>query len=180
MRFAKEMAFYSAYHQEKRNVWIHVIGVPMITFTLFLVLSRYSLTELQGFHVTAATVFVAAVLAYYFTLDVIFATAATLLFGSLYVLAQYLTATLSSEVAWTVFGLGQLVGWSAQFYGHFIFEKSRPALFDNLFQALVSAPLFVIADVFFELGYRTDLKDAIEKELKERGKWKDFSHAHAK
>ncbi|WP_411822304.1 DUF962 domain-containing protein [Leptospira sp. 'Mane'] len=180
MRFAKEMAFYSAYHQEKRNVWIHVIGVPMITFTLFLVLSRYSLIELQGFDITAATVFVVAVLAYYFTLDFLFAFTATLLFGGLYLLAQYITVTLSSDLAWTIFGLGQLVGWGAQFYGHFIFEKSRPALFDNLFQAMVSAPLFVIADVYFELGYRLDLKNAIEKELKEKGKWKDFSHAHAK
>ena len=34
-KFAQEMAFYSAYHQESTNVWIHVFGVPLITFTAF-------------------------------------------------------------------------------------------------------------------------------------------------
>lgn len=177
MRFAKEMAFYSAYHQEKRNVWIHVLGVPTITFTLFLVLSRFQLFSFEGLEVSASAIFVVAVLGYYFTLDLLFASVATLLFGGLFLGAEYLTANLSSEMAWTCFGIGQVVGWGSQFYGHFIFEKSRPALFDNLFQALVSAPLFVVADVFFELGYRNDLKLAVENEMKSRGVWRDFSKA---
>ncbi|TGN18007.1 DUF962 domain-containing protein [Leptospira idonii] len=175
MRFAKEMAFYSAYHQEKRNVWIHVIGVPTISFTLFLVLSRFQIFQVAGYQVTASAIFTVLVLGYYFTLDVLFALVSAVLFGSLFFAAEYLTSTLSSGMAWTLFGIGQLVGWGSQFYGHFVFEKSRPALFDNLFQALVSAPLFVVADVFFELGYRTELKDAVEQELKARGQWKDFS-----
>ena len=179
LRFAKEMAFYSAYHQEKRNVLIHVLGVPTITFTLFVVLSRFSLFEYNGFHVSASLVFTLAVLGYYYTLDVLFAFVATLVFGGLFVTSEWITAQLPATTAWTIFGLGQVIGWGAQFYGHFIFEKSRPALFDNLFQALVSAPLFVVADVFFELGYRLDLKAAVDNELKAKGVWKDFSHKAA-
>lgn len=175
MRFAKEMAFYSAYHQEKRNVLIHVLGVPLISFTLLLVLSRFILFEVYGFGVSASLVFVVVVLAYYFTLDFIFALAATILFGALFVTAEIITKSLPSSTAWGIFGAGQIIGWGAQFYGHFIFEKGRPALFDNLFQALVSAPLFVVADVFFELGFRLDVKNAVDAELKERGVWKDFS-----
>lgn len=169
------MAFYSAYHQEKRNVWIHVIGVPTITFTLFVVLSRFSLFEWNGFNVSASLVFTLAILGYYYTLDVVFAFVATLLFGGLFVTAEWITAKLPAQTAWTIFGLGQVIGWGSQFYGHFVFEKSRPALFDNLFQALVSAPLFVVADVFFELGFRLDLKKAVDDELKQKGVWKDFS-----
>ncbi|TGK15664.1 DUF962 domain-containing protein [Leptospira fluminis] len=178
MRFAKEMVFYSAYHQEKRNIWIHVLGVPTITFTLFLVLSRFTLFSVAGFEITAATIFAAVVLAYYFTLDFIFAFTTALVFGSLLSLAHYLTASLEASTAWTVFGVAQLVGWGAQFYGHFIFEKSRPALFDNLFQAIVSAPIFVVADVFFELGLRKDVQEAVRKELAAQGKLKDFRPAH--
>lgn len=174
MRFAKEMAFYSAYHQEKRNVWIHVFGVPMITFTLFLVLSRFPL-EVFGVSITGSLVFTVLVLGYYFTLDIIFASIATILFGGLFFAAEWVTGQLPSETAWLIFGLGQLTGWGSQFYGHFIFEKGRPALFDNLFQALVSAPLFVVADVVFELGYRLEIKEAVEKELKQQGLWKSFA-----
>ncbi|XDD47814.1 DUF962 domain-containing protein [Leptospira sp. WS39.C2] len=175
MRFAKEMAFYSAYHQEKRNVWIHVLGVPMITFTLFVVLSRFTLFETNGFSISASLLFTLGVLGYYYTLDVFFAFFATLLFGGLFVAAEWITLQLPSQTAWTIFGLGQVIGWGSQFYGHFVFEKSRPALFDNLFQALVSAPLFVVADVFFELGYRLELKKAVDDELKQKGVWKDFN-----
>ncbi|EQA36431.1 PF06127 family protein [Leptospira inadai serovar Lyme str. 10] len=178
MRFAKEMVFYSAYHQEKRNILIHVLGVPTITFTLFLVLCRFSLLSIWGFDITAATVFAAVVLAYYFSLDFIFALASAVVFGSLLTIAHYLTASLEPSTAWTVFAIAQLIGWGAQFYGHFIFEKSRPALFDNLFQAVVSAPIFVVADVFFELGFRKDVQEAVRKELAAQGKLKDFRPAH--
>ncbi|MDF3821083.1 DUF962 domain-containing protein [Leptospira sp. 96542] len=177
MRFAKEMAFYSAYHQEKRNVWVHVLGVPTITFTLFIVLSRFSLFTIEGFPITASLVFVVGVLAYYFSLDLLFASIATVIFGALFVCAEWITVQLPASTAWTIFGVGQVIGWGSQFYGHFIFEKSRPALFDNLFQALVSAPLFVVADVVFEMGYRLDLKKAVEDELKQKGLYKDFSQA---
>lgn len=34
--------------------------------------------------------------------------------------------------------------WIAQFYGHAAHEKRSPALMDNLFQALLAAPLFVL------------------------------------
>jgi len=169
------MAFYSAYHQEKRNVWIHVLGVPTISFTLFLVLSRFHLFTIAGMDISATAIFVLGALAYYFSLDFLFALTASVIFGALFVLAEFLTRTMTPEMAWSIFGIGQVVGWGAQIYGHLIFEKSRPAFLDNLFQALVSAPLFVVADVYFELGFRNDLKEAVEKELKSRGLWKDFS-----
>jgi uncharacterized membrane protein YGL010W len=167
------MAFYSAYHQEHRNVMIHVVGVPMISFSLLVVLSWVNLFQIGGFSVTLAMVFAAAVVLYYYSLDVIFALAATILFGGLLVAAHYVSF-LGATVGWTIFAVAQLSGWSSQFYGHFVFEKSRPALFDNLFQAVVSAPLFVIADVFFELGFRKHLEAQIKQVLKEQGKLKTF------
>ena len=175
MNFVKELAFYAAFHQEKRNIWIHVIGVPAITFTLFLVLSRFHLFNIGNFPVSASIAFVTVVSLYYFSLDFIFAFSATLLFGGLVFLAEYVTSTLPATTAWSIFAIGQIVGWGTQFYGHYAFEKRKPAILDNLFQALVSSPLFVVADIYFELGLRTKLKLEIENELKARGTWRDFS-----
>jgi uncharacterized membrane protein YGL010W len=178
MRFAKEMAFYSAYHQEHRNIMIHVIGVPMISFSLLVVLSWVNLFQISGFSITLAMVFTAVLLLYYFTLDVYFAAVSTVLFGSLLALAHYISF-MGPTVGWTIFAAAQITGWGAQFYGHFAFEKSRPALFDNLFQALVSAPIFVVADVHFELGFRKDLEARVREILKEQGKLKVFGPAPA-
>ncbi|PJZ69625.1 hypothetical protein CH373_08970 [Leptospira perolatii] len=179
MRFAKEMAFYSAYHQEKRNIWIHVFGVPTITFTLFLITTRWELFRIGDLPITFATAFAGAILLYYFTLDILFALVSTVVFGALLVIAHKITFTMAPSTVWTIFGVAQVLGWGAQFYGHFIFEKDRPALFDNLFQAVVSAPIFVVADVFFELGFRKDLEAEVKKVLIERGKLKTFQTAKA-
>lgn len=178
MRFAKEMSFYSAYHQEHRNIMIHVVGVPLISFSLLVVLSWVNLFQVGGFHVTLAMAFVAAILVYYFTLDLMFATVATVVFGGL-LFAAHQVSFLGSTVGWSIFAGAQIFGWGTQFYGHFAFEKSRPALFDNLFQAVVSAPLFVVADVFFELGFRKDLEAQVKQILKEQGKLKVFGTATA-
>ena len=173
MKFAKEMAFYTAYHQEGRNIAIHVVGVPMISFSVLVVLSWVPLFSISGFTVTLAMAFTAAVLLYYLYLDIPFGLAATALFGGLLVAAHYVSF-MGATVGWSIFAFAQITGWGTQFYGHFQFEKSRPALFDNLFQALVSAPLFVVADVFFYFGIRTHLEDQIKEILREQGKLKTF------
>ncbi|MEQ9366134.1 MAG: DUF962 domain-containing protein, partial [Leptospirales bacterium] len=116
MRFAKEMAFYSAYHQEHRNIMIHVIGVPMISFSLLVVLSWVNLFQISGFSITLAMVFTAVLLLYYFTLDVYFAAVSTVLFGSLLALAHYISF-MGPTVGWTIFAAAQITGWGAQFYG---------------------------------------------------------------
>ena len=62
-----------------------------------------------------------------------------------------------SEASWTIHqGLPFILslftfGWIAQFIGHGVFEGKAPALFDNLVQALVSAPFFVHLEVLFDL-----------------------------
>lgn len=178
MRFAKEMAFYSAYHQEHRNIMIHVVGVPMISFSLMVVFSWVHLFQVGGYNITLAMVTTAALLAYYFTLDFKFAAVCTVLFGAFLALAHYISF-MGPTVGWSIFAFSQITGWGAQFYGHFAFEKSRPALFDNLFQALVSAPIFVVADVFFELGFRKDLEAQVKEILREQGKLKVFGTATA-
>ncbi|PNX71371.1 putative endoplasmic reticulum membrane protein, partial [Trifolium pratense] len=40
----------------------------------------------------------------------------------------------------------QLVCWTGQFIGHGVFEKRAPALLDNLIQAFVMAPFFVLLE----------------------------------
>lgn len=172
MRFAKEMAFYSAYHQEKRNILVHIIGVPIISFSLLVVASWVSLFEIGGQPITLAMALTLVVLLYYFSLDIPFALVASIVFIGLLVVAHWISLNTSTLIGWGIFAVGQVLGWGSQIYGHVFFEKGRPAFLDNLFQALVSAPLFVIADVFFELGIRKDLEDQVKQELKDRGLYK--------
>lgn len=73
-----------------------------------------------------------------------------------------------------------MVSWILQFVGHGKYEGRKPALLDNLVQALFLAPLFVWYEVLFKLGFygglKRDVEAAIEVEvakLKGKGKGKE-------
>ncbi|CAA2983319.1 uncharacterized endoplasmic reticulum membrane [Olea europaea subsp. europaea] len=70
----------------------------------------------------------------------------------------------------------QLFCWTGQFIGHGVFEKRAPALLDNLVQAFLMAPFFVLLEALSFFGYEpypgfnTRVKAKIDAEIKE---WKE-------
>jgi uncharacterized membrane protein YGL010W len=55
-----------------------------------------------------------------------------------------------------------VVSWILQFVGHGKFEGRKPALLDNLVQALFLAPLFVWYELLFMMGFYKGLKREVE------------------
>ena len=49
-----------------------------------------------------------------------------------------------------------VAAWILQFIGHFVFEGRAPALLDSWDQALITAPMFVLLEIIFFLGYRKE------------------------
>lgn len=162
--FEQEMAFYTAYHREPRNVMLHVLGVPLILYATMVPLSWLVLFHLGPVPVSLALIVAIGALVYYFRLDRIFAVAATVMFALL-LWAAGATAAQGAAVGWVVFFAGQIVGWVAQIFGHQYYEGRQPAFVDNLLQAFLSAPLFVVADVFFFFGLRRDKAEALYAEV---------------
>ncbi|MGJ8671225.1 MAG: DUF962 domain-containing protein [Oceanococcus sp.] len=162
--FAKEMSFYTAYHQEHTNVWIHVFGVPLITFTAFIPLAWLELFQLGGVPITAATALYLYSVQYYLRTDLLFGGIATVLYGAL-LYAAHLAAAQGYAVGWALFAAGQIVGWTSQIYGHLHYEGNKPAFFESIYQSFISAPLFIIADLCFHFGLRRELQQEIHQEL---------------
>jgi uncharacterized membrane protein YGL010W len=161
-----QMSFYAAYHQDGRNKTTHFIGVPAIMLSLFIPLAWVSV-DIGGVTVTVAMLFAAAVLVYYFLLDVPLALAMLVVTGVLVYLGQTL-AGFGAAVGWACFAVLFIGGWVLQLVGH-VFEGRKPALADNLFQIFV-APIFLCAELFFALGYRPRLQAAVHKRaLRHRG-----------
>ncbi len=156
---ADQMSFYAAYHRDARNKATHFIGVPAIMLSLFIPLA-WIRVEAGGLTLTAAMLFAAVVLAYYFVLDVPLALAMLAITGLLVWLGQQI-AGLGMAQGWAWFGVLFVGGWILQLVGHG-FEGRRPALADNLFQIFV-APIFLAAEVFFALGYKPELKRQIDQ-----------------
>ena len=153
------MAFYAAYHQDGRNKASHFVGVPMIILSLFIPLAWLRI-DLGGVPVTAAMVFAGVVLVYYFVLDVPLALA-MLAVNTLLIWAGHHIAGLGTAQGWAWFAVLFVGGWIIQLVGH-VFEGRKPALADNLFQIFV-APIFLAAEIFFALGYKPALHDAVRK-----------------
>jgi uncharacterized membrane protein YGL010W len=52
-----------------------------------------------------------------------------------------------------------------QFIGHGKFEGRKPALLDNLAQALFLAPLFVWYEILFKLGFYKKLQQEVHEAI---------------
>ena len=154
-----QMSIYAAYHQDARNKATHFVGVPLIAFSLMIPLG-WLRANLDGSSVSAALVVTALLLLYYLMLDIPLGLASCAVFGLMLWGADALSqAPLVASLAWflTLF----VGGWVLQLWGH-VYEGRKPALVDNLFQVFV-APIFLAAEVFFALGYKPSLHEAVQR-----------------
>ena len=154
-----QMSVYAAYHQDGRNKATHFIGVPAIMLSLFIPLAWVRF-EAGGATITAAMLFAAVVLVYYFILDVPLALAMLVVTGVLVFVGDRI-AGLGTAPGWIWFAILFVGGWILQLVGH-VFEGRKPALADNLFQIFV-APIFLAAEVFFALGYKPQLHQKVQQ-----------------
>lgn len=58
--------------------------------------------------------------------------------------------------------LWHVFGWIVQFYGHGVHEKRAPALLDNLFQAIFTAPIFVLIELLLKVGMYSGFYDQVK------------------
>ncbi|XVF50098.1 hypothetical protein PTKIN_Ptkin04bG0067400 [Pterospermum kingtungense] len=182
-------AFYGAYHSNPINILIHTLFVWPIFFTgLVLFYFTPTIYDLSQAGVLPSQFSPVLVLNYgfvfafsyglfYIILDKKAGSLAALLCLACWVGASFLAAKLGYSLAWKVVLAAQLFCWTGQFIGHGVFEKRAPALLDNLVQAFVMAPFFVLLEVLQLLfryepypGFHARVKAKIENEIKE---WQD-------
>jgi uncharacterized membrane protein YGL010W len=132
--------FYYAFHRNRVNQAIHVVCVWPILWT-----------AMAGMQLAAPLYGPLAVASFYGTIFLAFDRPTGIICNALLAAGVAGCHVLSKAIDTRTFALtaaGVHVGcWIAQFYGHAVFEKRRPALFDNLFQALLMAPFFVTIEV---------------------------------
>jgi uncharacterized membrane protein YGL010W len=151
---------YGAYHHDPRNKLTHFVGVPLVTFSIFLVLGWFRFVHAPDWPISGATIFFLVVFAYYLRLD----WSVALLQAPINLLLLWLAdraALLPFRQSFLVFLTTFVLGWIIQLAGHAI-EGKRPALADNVLQ-IFNAPLFLTAEVLFLLGLRQDLREGPER-----------------
>ena len=157
----EHLAQYAAYHRNRKNVMTHLVGIPLIVVGIISLLSRPAL-PLDYFLITPANLVVLAAVIFYIRLDI--------KLGLLMTILLWLSLSVGRDIAalptslWLSWSIGLfVVGWVFQFIGHY-FEGRKPAFVDDI-MGLAIGPLFVVAEVVFMLGFRKDLKAAVEQKL---------------
>ena len=156
----QQMAFYAAYHRDARNKLTHFVGVPMIVFGVMLALSYWPRIGVGSLELTPAMALTVWILIYYLLLDVAIGMAMIVVLGALLGGAE-MVAQLPLKIGVATFLIAFGGGWVIQLIGH-VYERRKPALADNLFQIFV-APLFLVAEVFFMLGFRHETERKVEE-----------------
>ncbi|KAG0056754.1 hypothetical protein BGZ90_005482 [Linnemannia elongata] len=172
---------YATHHNHPVNVAIHLTCIPLILWTalVFAATSGPLLPSPSPAAVASGATFPVVVdkvfqfatpnlawavmvgyVGYYFALDkeTAFLSAPLFLGAAKYATYFYQTNPSAVRIASYI----HIVAWIAQFIGHGIFEKRAPKLTENLIQALVLAPYFVVWELLFMVGYRPQLKRELD------------------
>lgn len=141
---------YGQSHQNATNKLIHWIAVPLIVFSLLGLIWSIPIPEFLQFTLffNWATILIAIVLYYYYTLSPILAFAMVFvigIFSFFYVLVEK-----SDYPLWQVSLIIFVIAWIFQFIGHKI-EGKKPSFLDDL-RYLLIGPLWLLHFLFKKAG----------------------------
>eukprot|EP00123_Amoebidium_parasiticum_P000139 comp10360_c0_seq1/m.5145 comp10360_c0_seq1/g.5145 ORF comp10360_c0_seq1/g.5145 comp10360_c0_seq1/m.5145 type:complete len:234 (-) comp10360_c0_seq1:187-888(-) len=178
-----QFTFYASYHNNTVNKLIHLVCIWPIFWTSLVFFSYTSTwpsdaTAELGINLNWSVAAAAIYAFYYFFLDA----RGTGVLGFAAVALCWVTANKFKETwyeqhikeaagfpEWVAAGHVALAvhvaAWLLQFVGHGAFEGRAPALLDNLAQALVMAPYFVLLELVFGLGFRSDFEKQVDQKV---------------
>ena len=156
--FQRQLASYAAVHRSWRNKATHFVGIPIIVFSLLLILALWRVHP-AGREVSMALLVAAVAVLGWMALDLGVGLIMAALMAPTWYAAEALAGALAPSSTVVAFAVLFIVGWALQFLGHH-YEGKRPALIDNIFQAFIG-PMFLVAEAMVVMGQRRDLADAM-------------------
>lgn len=168
-----------SYHHNKVNQFIHFVCIWPILITAIVMLAglgpvmeqpqwMQSLPYHEYLVLNPAAFGTIIYMVWYVLLDCIAGTLGALLVFAGYLFANYATVAaphMFGVPAWKLALPVHVLAWILQFIGHGVFEKRKPALLDSLDQAVITAPMFVLLEALFPLGYRPKLYQRVMKQV---------------
>lgn len=189
-----ELAFYSAFHSDWRNVIIHIFFVPALLWTAMIYMAYVPLPMASrapsffGQPLNFAHGLACVYIVFHAACDVVLGTLAGLLWAAMAYTATALvrrelragnkahtpsgkpTASRSSFGTCAAYaGALHVLSWYMQLHpGHAVFEGRKPALIDGMYQSFSVAPLFVFYEGAFAVGYRPELAQTVHEAVAEQ------------
>jgi uncharacterized membrane protein YGL010W len=158
------MVQYAHYHRDRRNIATHLLGIPLISLSIGVLLLSPA-WSVAGQTLTLAWAMWALTSLWYLSRgDLLLGLATSVVNGAL-IAAAHEVPPLAQALGLAVWqaGLGLfLIGWVLQFIGHY-FEGRKPAFVDDLVGLLVG-PMFVVGEVLMSAGLLQRMRMDIERQ----------------
>lgn len=155
------MRIYERHHTKEKTKVTHFIGVPLIILALQIILSYLRISWLG--EISCAFIAACLLIIYYLILDLSLALITACFLLTLTYFAQVISSSLTGFHSFTLALILFILGWSLQLIGHYHYEKNKPAFLHSLLQLFI-APIFLVAELVFSLGYRKDLQQKLKSE----------------
>ena len=167
----EQLSSYAAYHRDRRNIALHLLGIPLIFASIEMLLSRPAVAA-SGLTLTPAILISLLAGFFYLALDLRLGIVMALVLAAGAWLGKAIAALPTAH--WLGIGIGLfVVGWIVQLVGH-LYEGRKPAFLDDLIGLLIG-PLFVVAEIGFLLGLRRPLEAEIGARAGHKKKGRDRS-----
>lgn len=157
--FIEQAQGYATYHHNQVTRYTHMIGIPLILFSLMILLGFIHVVIVGVLDVNLANITTLVLLICYFRLNWCLASALTPILIFLLWIATFFNRMGPTSLGLWSFMLIFLVGLVLLFTGHLLEEK-RPTYVNNLCHIFI-APLFIVAELFFTFGRMNKLKGDI-------------------
>jgi uncharacterized membrane protein YGL010W len=158
------MVQYAHYHRDRRNIATHLVGIPLISLSIGVLLLSPA-WSVAGQTLTLAWAMWALTSLWYLSRgDLLLGLATSVVNGAL-IAAAHEVPPLAQALGLAVWqaGLGLfLIGWVLQFIGHY-FEGRKPAFVDDVVGLLVG-PMFVVGEVLMSAGLLQRVRMDIERQ----------------
>ena len=155
----KSYQFYKLYHKNKINKLIHIICIPLIVWSLSVLLNsivfnfgitlmnvQSNITFSFNLNIYASLIILFFYWVFYTIID--YQSCRQMFIFLLFIWISSYYFFISNESPYYYAILINIISWIMQFIGHGIFEGKRPALMDSLHQAFLMAPLFTYYELF--------------------------------
>lgn len=158
---ADHLSAYYQHHQKSANRMAHYVGLPLLILAALIFLGWIHLGVPNVMNTNFAWLASLALVIYYFFIDWQFALATFVGLFAMNFIASFISQPAPSLFGVITFFVCAITGLILIFIGHYL--EGDHAELKTLAKLGLSAPLFLVAEIFFALGIRPELKAQVAK-----------------
>ena len=142
--FKYNLDFYEKYHQNTFNKIIHILCIPLIVWSFFILINYLNINNYSVLFQPSLLVYLFYTI-YYFKNESYYSIFSAVFY--LFILIQSNIFYINIKNAWFYAILIQVFSWILQLASHKYIEKNSPAFVNGIKQSFLTAPLFIIIDL---------------------------------